>query len=145
MELHIKKLKAIRKSKKITAEELAKMMGISRMTIGAWENARRVPSESKIRILAKILHIPVSEISDLPPDKIISEIKLKSLSASISSALSGDEQKNLIRQTNLVSGITGIIKELSDLRLIVRSLISSLPTLFYIKGSDLKYIGSFSF
>lgn len=140
MELHVEKLKSVRKRKKITAEELAKMMGISRVTVGAWENAGRIPSEAKIRMLAKVLEIPVNEISDLDPDKTISEIKLAPLASGISAVLSGDKTKNLTRQANLVSGITGIIKELSDARLIIGAMVSSLPSIFYIKGTDLKYI-----
>ena len=140
MELHVEKLKMVRKRKKITAEELAKMMGISRVTVGAWENAGRIPSEAKIRMLAKVLEIPVNEISDLDPDKTISEIKLAPLASSISSVLAGDRAKNLNRQTNLISGIMGIIKELSDAKLLIGAMVSSLPSIFYIKGTDLKYI-----
>ena len=134
MELHVEKLKSVRKRKKITAEELAKMMGISRVTVGAWENAGRIPSEAKIRMLAKVLEIPVNEISDLDPDKTISEIKLAPLASGISAVLSGDKTKNLTRQANLVSGITGIIKELSDARLIIGAMVSSLPSIFYINN-----------
>ncbi|MFA6103413.1 MAG: PAS domain S-box protein [Victivallaceae bacterium] len=140
MELYIKKLKTIRKQKKITAEELAKKMGLSRVTIGAWETARRIPAESKIRMLAKALNIAVDEISDLTPDKTISEINLAPLGSSISSVLHRDKEKNLNRQTNLVSGIMNTIKELSDAKLIISTMISALPAIFYIKGSDLKYI-----
>ena len=140
MELHVEKLKMVRKRKKITAEELAKMMGISRVTVGAWENAGRIPSEAKIRMLAKVLDIPVNEISDLTPDRTISEIKLAPLGASISSILHRDKEKILSRQTNLVSGIMSMFKELSDARLIIKAMLSSLPSVFYIKGSDLKYI-----
>ncbi len=140
MELHIEKLRAVRKRKKVTAAELAKMMGISRVTVGAWENAGRIPSEAKIRMLAKVLDIPVNEISDLTPDRTISEIKLAPLGASISSILHRDKEKFLSRQTNLVSGIMSMFKELSDARLIIKAMLSSLPSVFYIKGSDLKYI-----
>lgn len=142
MELHVEKLKTIRKRKKITAEELAMKMGMSRMTLGAWENARRIPSEAKIRMLAKILDISVSEISDLPPDKAISEISLKPLGSSINSILAVDKEKNFRRQNSLISGIMGISKELSDIKLIIGALISSLPSIFYIKGTDLKYIAA---
>lgn len=140
MELHIEKLKAIRKRKKITAEELAKTIGITRVTFGAWETGRRTPSEHKIRMLAKTLNVPVNEISDLPTDKAISNINLAPLGLSIISLLSADKEKNLSRQATMVSGITGMIKELSDARLVIGTMLSSLPSIFYIKGSDLKYI-----
>ena len=136
MELHIEKLKTVRKRKKITAEELAKKMWISRITVGAWENAKRVPSEAKIRMLAKVLDIHVSEISDLAPDKTISKINIAPLGSSISSILSGNKEKIINRQTNLVSGIMAMIKELSDAKLIIGAMLSSLPSLFYINPTS---------
>ncbi|OQA88306.1 MAG: aerobic respiration control sensor protein ArcB [Lentisphaerae bacterium ADurb.Bin242] len=140
MELHTEKLKAVRKRKKITAGELAGKMGISRMTLGAWENGKRIPSEAKIRMLAKVLEIPADEISDLTPDKTVSDIDLASFASSIRSVLSGYKKKNLPRQTDLIADIMGVMKELSDARLIIGAMISSLPSIFYIKGTDLKYI-----
>ncbi|MFA7231327.1 MAG: PAS domain S-box protein [Victivallaceae bacterium] len=142
MELHVEKLKSVRKRKKITAEELAKKMGMSRITLGAWENAKRVPSEAKIRMLAKVLNISVNEISDLPPDKTISEINLAPLGSSITSVIRGDQERNLTRQKNLISSIMDMSKELSDSKLIIGVMISSLPSIFYIKDSNLKYIAA---
>lgn len=140
MELHVEKLKAVRKRKKITAQELAQKTGISRVTLGAWENSKRIPSEAKIRMLAKVLDISVDEISDLPPDKMISGISLAPLDSNIGSVFSRDKEKAINRQTNLISGITGIIKELAYAKLIIGAMLSSLPAIFYVKGTDLKYI-----
>jgi len=142
MELHTEKLKAVRKHKKITTEELAGKMGISRMTLGAWENGKRIPSEAKIRMLAKLLEIPADEISDLTPDKTVSDVNLASFASSIRSVLSGYQEKNLHRQTDLISGIMGMMKELSDAKMIIGAMISSLPSIFYIKGTDLRYIAA---
>jgi PAS domain S-box-containing protein len=142
MEFHTEKLKAVRKRKKVTAEELAGKLGISRVTLGAWENGKRVPSEAKIRMLAKVLEIPVDEISDLTPDKAVSDVNLAPFASSIGSVLSGDKEKNFSRQTNLIVGIMGMLKELSDAKLIIGAMISSLPSIFYIKGTDGKYIAA---
>lgn len=140
MELHVEKVKSIRKRKKLTSEELAKMMGITRVTLGAWENAKRTPSEAKIRMLAKVLDVPPNEISDLEPDKPISGINLVHSNLSINSLIIDNKEKELNRVTSLVSGIMGMNKELSSAKLIIGAMVSSLPSIFYIKGTNLKYI-----
>jgi PAS domain S-box-containing protein len=142
MELYIDKLRAIRKRKKITAEELAEKVGISRVTLGAWENAKRTPSEAKIRMLATVLDVPVNEISDLEPAVEISKINLSPISSSIASAISPDQERNLNRQKKLLSSIIGMTNELANARLLIDVIISSLPSIFYIKDSNLKYIAA---
>ena len=142
MKLYIEKLKAIRKIKKFTIEELAGKMGIARMTLSAWENARRIPTESKIRILAKTLGVPVEEISDLQPEKPISEISLTGIGKSVKSLVSAGKEKYLQRQKHLVSDIASIIKELSDANIIVNAMISFLPSIFYIKDTTLNYVAA---
>ena len=140
MELYIEKLKAARRRKRITIEELANKMGISRITLGAWENAKRVPSEAKIRMLAKVLDVPANEISDLEPDQPISGINLAPLDLSINSLINEDKEINKNRITTLISGIMGLNKELFNAKLIIGAMLSSLPSVFYIKGPNLKYI-----
>ncbi|MFA6478922.1 MAG: PAS domain S-box protein [Victivallaceae bacterium] len=140
MVLYIEKLKTIRKQKKISSDELAQKAGISRVTLSAWENAKRIPSEAKIRMLANVLDIPVNEISDLDPDKTISKVNLTVLGSSINSIVNGGKDKDINRHKNLVSGMMGLLKELSNAKLIIGAMISSLPSIFYIKGSDLKYM-----
>ena len=140
MKLYLEKLKAIRKYKKFTIEELASKIGIGRMTLSAWENAKRIPSESKIRALAKALDVQINEISDLPADKIISEISLTGIGKSVKSLVSTGKEKYLQRQKHLVSDIASIIKELSDANTIINAMISFLPSIFYIKDTNLNYV-----
>lgn len=140
MEFYTQKLRKIRKNKKLTSQELAHKMGISRLTLCAWENAKRVPSEPKIRMLARLLDVSVNEISDLSPDKPISDIDLSGVKSTMISLLGSSKEENQGRLSTLVSGIMGINKELSDAKLILEGMISSLPMIFYVKGSNLRYI-----
>jgi len=142
MELNVQKLRSARKCKKITAQELADKMGISRVTLGAWETAKRMPSEAKIRMLATVLEISVCDISDLEPYKAISKINIAPVTSGIISVIHGDQERNLYRQRNLLSGMMNMIKELADAKMLIKVLISSLPSIFYIKGPDLKYIAA---
>jgi len=59
------KEKAIRKGKKLPIKQIAELMGIMPNTLYRWEAGLNTPSESDIRILASLLNIHVSEISDL--------------------------------------------------------------------------------
>lgn len=140
MKLYIDKLREIRKSKKITSEELSQKMGISRLTLCAWENAKRVPSEPKIRMLARVLDISVDKISDLVPDTPISDMDLSIVDSTITSLLGTDSNKNKERLSSIISKIFSMDKELSDARLIIDAMLSSIPSMFYIKDSSLKFI-----
>lgn len=140
MKFHIDKLRSIRKSKKITSEELAQKMGISRLTLCAWENAKRVPSEPKIRMLARTLDISVDEISDLMPDKPKSDVNIFGTDSTIISLLGTDSKKNQERLSIVISKVSDMNKELSDARLVIEAMLSSFPSLFYIKDANLRYI-----
>lgn len=57
-------LRARRKTKRVTQEQLAKTLGVSRMTIYNWEAGRHGPSEPLMRSLALALE---AEPEDLWP------------------------------------------------------------------------------
>jgi PAS domain S-box-containing protein len=58
-------VRKIRKEKKIKLIDMAKLMDINENTLYRWESGLRKPSSNDIRIIAQILEIPVSKISDL--------------------------------------------------------------------------------
>lgn len=140
MDLYIEKLRTIRKSKKVTSEELAQKMGISRLTLCAWENAKRVPSEAKIRMIARILDISVDKISNLMPDKPKSNANIFGTESTMVSLLGTDNKKNQERLSVVISKVAGMNKELSDARLVIEAMLSSFPSIFYIKDANLRYI-----
>lgn len=60
------KLYEIRTKEKVTQEELAKAVGVSRTTFNKWENSVTSPKEKNINSIALFLKIERSEISNLP-------------------------------------------------------------------------------
>jgi len=133
MGLHIDKLRSIRKRKKITLSELAVKMGITRPTLSYWENAKILPSEIKIRMLAKVLDVPVNEISDLKPIKSLSESSLAPFESTIESLLERRNEKDLIEVQATCSNIMNMFKAITDAKLVVEAIFSSLPIPFYPK------------
>lgn len=70
------RLKDLRKQKKLTQENLAKEIGVTKLTISRWENNERTPKADKAKQLADYLNVSVGYLlgySDIPD-----EIQLKS-------------------------------------------------------------------
>jgi transcriptional regulator with XRE-family HTH domain len=55
-------LETIRKSKKISQEELAELIGVSRQTIYKWEAGICLPNLNKIEKLLEILNVPIEKL-----------------------------------------------------------------------------------
>lgn len=55
-----KRIETLRKSKKISQEDLAEKVGVSRMTVYKWESGTSVPNFAKLQALACALEITVS-------------------------------------------------------------------------------------
>lgn len=58
------KLKKIRKEKKITQNQLASLIGKTRLTIARYENGEIIPSEKIIEKIAQVLGVDIIELSD---------------------------------------------------------------------------------
>ena len=48
-------LKAMRVDKEITQTELAKAVGVTKKTVGAWESGKSMPKADKIDLICKVL------------------------------------------------------------------------------------------
>lgn len=55
-------LETIRKSKKISQEELAELIGVSRQTIYKWEADICLPNLNKIESLLNILNVSIEKL-----------------------------------------------------------------------------------
>ena len=135
-----KEFRKIRKELKLSMKDTAQRLGIGWQTIWAWENDKRIPSEHKIRNLAKALQISVSQISDLPPEPIFSDSKLSNLSDSWFSFIDANID-NKIKETNyIIDTIKRQNEDVCKTSIFVNSLITSISSIFYIKDTNLKYI-----
>lgn len=65
----ISKLKEVRKARKITQEELANMIGISRTTIQSYEQGWRSVDGASLRTLVDICKVLKCNISDIIEDQ----------------------------------------------------------------------------
>ncbi|MCP4177109.1 MAG: PAS domain-containing protein [bacterium] len=140
MKFYAAKFKEFRKLKRYSVNDFCKASGISRSTLWEWESEKRSPSEANVRMLANILETDVSNISD-----IISKDNLSGLNISDSLnywAPTADQniksrEKDL---ANVIGNIKNINDQLTHTSIIVNALLSTMRTIFYLKGSDLKYI-----
>lgn len=55
----------VRKMKKITRDELAKRLGVSNVTIWAWETGRTLPNANDLYQMSKILGVKMEELCQI--------------------------------------------------------------------------------
>ena len=126
-------LKSIRKQKKISQEELAEKLGVSRQSISKWETGENYPSMTNIMCLTDIFHCKINDLvhedmNDI--DSLDQEIKMKVVK------LKQKEQKRM----KLISKVLSIIAMIGKIGVriaivAVAFLMIFLPIIF----ADIKY------
>jgi transcriptional regulator with XRE-family HTH domain len=139
MEFYTDKLRTIRKQKKLTIDELAQKMGIHRTTYCGWEYGKRIPSEAKIRMLAKVMEISVDQVSDLEPDVPVSNIQITDGMKSLL-AMTEDRELQNSNVKILRACLDKVDKQLQDTGLIINALLLSIDSMFYVKDINLNYV-----
>ncbi|MCP4179100.1 MAG: PAS domain S-box protein [bacterium] len=131
----------------MSTQYIAQKIGKSRHAVSAWELGRRNPKEQQIRALAELLNISVSEISDLKElDKASSnpEYALPKFADSWIKFANYDAEafKDLQRKAaKTLSDINNkICNELTQNSIVIKALTTAMPSIFYVKDSNLKYI-----
>ena len=140
MKFYADTFRAIRKQKKITMTEVAQKADITRKTLGIWENSTRIPSEMKVRSLAHILDISVDKISDLEPEHPVSKGNFSEVIGSWLSLADTTEKQRIQQENNLVNQIKYQQKELRQATVVIKALLASMESIFYVKDSNLLYI-----
>lgn len=140
MEFYPERLKEIRKSKKVSSDELASKLGIARRTLSIWENKKRVPSEATIRMIARVLNISADKISNLEPDMERSTLNITDVSSSINHIVNIEKNEKNRRIQIAMDELTKLDKEINNYKLTLEALISSVPSIYYIKNCDSKYV-----
>ena len=96
-----------RKNKKMTQEELAEKIGVSRKSISRWENGKSMPDYGILDILCKTLNISINE---LYYGKKIEKEDYKSISeTTIKLYIREKYRKNLFIKGTIKGAITGIL------------------------------------
>ena len=114
-------LKLIRKSKKISQEELADKLGVSRQSVSKWETGENYPSMQNIMSLCTIFKCKVNElvhedfvdINFLDDEIKMSVVKFKK-----------DEQRKMKGITKIIYTTTNVLKHLSVIAIIIASILT---------------------
>ena len=96
-------LKELRKSKNITQEELAKMVGVERSTVGKWESKNIIPPADML--------VSLSEFFNVSVDYLLGRADVKNPSDEISDALEDDKE---------LADFWNKLKEREDLQLLFK-------------------------
>ncbi|HJO92447.1 MAG TPA: PAS domain-containing protein [Victivallales bacterium] len=134
-----------RKKKKITQEALGKLIGKSSRTIVRWETGLSIPSEYFIRLIAEVLNISVTRISDLQeigdlhPYYYGSLGKLDKITLDLSTKTETEKQKMLINLQNQTEMLLWEKKENKRDIHLFSSLLNSINFIIYRKDKNLKY------
>lgn len=139
MEFYFEKFKAIREQKNIAVKEISIAINKHRVTVWAWESGKQKPCLSDIRELAKILHVDMSEISDIKTG-LTEYSDSSNIADNISAPLSIEDriyvqgiEQELLALRKKVSYLQREKKELQNIA-------NNIQTLIYRKDSSLKFI-----
>ena len=140
MKLDLNKVNFFRKKNGLSILGLCQLTGISRTTLWKWENDKLVPSKKHIQKICKVLNVSISEISDIEEPAPISQ---KNLSDVIDSWLTLADLNSVGHQeeiNNILDSIKNLNNKLNQSVVIIKALLDTMETMFYIKDSRLKYL-----
>ncbi|MCP4177581.1 MAG: PAS domain S-box protein [bacterium] len=134
------KLRFYRKKERLSTHDFCKLAEIGRTSLWKLENGKKEPTESEVRMFAFLLHVSVSKISDLEDLSISKNSLSSSILDSWSSFVDADERKIIEQSNDFVSKIRLQQHELKQTSIIIKALLSSMQTIFYVKDINMKYI-----
>ncbi len=133
------KFKVLRKKQRLSITALSKLTNISRQSISKWENGKAVPSEKKIKALAKALEIIPNEISDIPKQYPISKKKISDITKVLENQKDTLEFKDKNIQT-----ILSCLKQINDRQttteMLLKAILQNSENILYLKDMEQKYI-----
>jgi PAS domain-containing protein len=140
MKLDFNKIHKKRKEKGFSVTGLCSLVGISRTTLWKWEHKNLNPTETLAKKLSDILHVSLSDISDIDEPAPLSQNNLSNI---VDSWLTlTDVNDNNYRQeiSNVINVIRNLENKLNQSVFIIKALLDSMETMFYIKDINLKYL-----
>ena len=140
MKFYPEKLKSYRKKERLSTGEFCKIAEIGRTTLWKWENNKKMPTEAHVRMIAHVLNVSVSELSDLDEKQVSENALTGGIVDSWISLADPDEKRRILLEEEFIAKIRQQQHELRQATIIIKSLLSSMQTLFYVKDTNLKYI-----
>ena len=141
MEFNREKFRKKREELRWSITALAKASNTCRQSISTWENGKKTPSEKKIRLLANIMGVKVSEISSLTDEhpqsetNILASVKHEKI---LEQSFNKDSILTEINQIN--HSLTKINRKFSELSIFAESLLKYSNSHIYVKDQNLNYI-----
>jgi PAS domain-containing protein len=140
---YYEKFREIRKQQKLTTPYIAQKLAVSKTTISFWERGKRNPPDRAVKQLANILNINISEISNLPdikPDIDMIPNDLSNFTKSWFTLNKDDASSHIETYVAAMNKLRHINNDINQSSIVIKALLSSFQSAFYIKGTDNKYI-----
>ncbi|HJO93776.1 MAG TPA: PAS domain S-box protein [Victivallales bacterium] len=140
MKIYFDRINKYRNDCGISVKGFGKLLEVSRTTLWKWEKGQLIPSENTVKKIANILNVSVSDISDMPEPVQVSQ---HSFSGVVDSWLGLTEINDEAHQKQIalvMDTIKNLNNKLNQSVLIIKALLDSMETMFYIKDSRLKYL-----
>ena len=141
MRIYTEKIRKYISQSGMTNISIAKKLNISKPTFYKWLSEENITNESNIRNLSKIINAPVNDISGLDENDKISERDFSESIRSIYDIGDINPDKNLSSSANNIIKYTMKMEQrLNNASIIIKGLLQSMNSIFYIKDTKLKYI-----
>ena len=140
MKVYFDTINKIRVERGISVKGFANLLSVSRTTLWKWEKGVFQLSEDMLMKMANILNVSVGDISDLPEPVQVSQY---SFSKAVDSWIELTEINDRAHQQQIdivLKTIQNLNSKLNQSILIIKALLDSMETMFYIKDKTLKYI-----
>ena len=140
MKVYFDVINRIRSERGISIKGFAKLLAVSRTTLWKWEKGVFKISEETLKKIANILNVSVSDISDLPEPAQVSQ---HSFSKAVDSWIELTEINDKMHQQQIdivLKTIQNLNSRLNQSILIIKALLDSMETMFYVKDKTLKYL-----
>ena len=140
MKLDFKQINKLRAEKGYSVTGLCKLVGISRTTLWKWEHQDLTPTESSVKKLSEILDVSVSDISDIQEPAPISQNNLSDIVDSWLTLTDVNDKGHRKEIKGVIDVIKNLDNKLNQSVFIMKALLDSMETMFYIKDKKLKYL-----
>ncbi|MCP4177978.1 MAG: PAS domain S-box protein [bacterium] len=140
MNVYFDKINKYRHDCGISVKGFAKLLDISRTSLWKWEKGQLVPSEKIVKKIANVLNVSISDISDIPETVQVSQHNFSGVVDSWLGLTEINDNAHQKQVSLVLDTIKNLNSKLNQSVLIIKALLDSMETMFYIKDSRLKYL-----
>lgn len=133
-----KRFKEIRKDRRWSLAGIAEKVDLCRQTVSSWEKGDKSPSEEKLRAVAKILDVNITEISNLTEAYPVSDQKLINAINGKSETFVRDSFEDVL--ATAYNNLTKLDSLFTENSAILKIILNNSSHLIYIKDCDQKYL-----